>query len=606
MIDGKSLRQWIFGRPLPSSRAAHERLNVLLGLPVFASDAISSVAYATEEILLGLVLAGTSALSLSVPIAVVIVFVMLLVVISYQQIIKAHPEGGGAYTVALTRLGRTGGLFAGSALLIDYVLTVAVSISSGIENVASAWPRLHEHKVLICVLAIGTLTWLNLRGVRESAKAVAGPVFAFIIAVLGLILFGTWRFLTGTAEPLLVREVHATHPLSLFLILHAFASGCVALTGIEAISNGVQAFRDPAPRNARITLGILAGILATFFIGLTFLARVYNVVPELGKETVLSMLGHAIFGHNLAYLVLQVSTLVILLLAANTAFAGFPRLASLLARDGFLPRQLSNLGDRLVFSNGIIVLGLAAAALVIIFRGSTHSLIPLYAIGVFLSFSLAQGGMLRSWITAKPRGWWTAALANGIGGVATTIVLVVVSLAKFIYGAWMILIALPLVVCGFRRIRAHYDRVAEQLTMDHFVPPGSHATNLIIVPVASLHRGTYHAVEYAQSLGPPVKAVHVITDQAAWEALQQAWKKWESDVELIGLPTPYRSLVTPLVEYVREQRDKYDHVTVVIPEFVVTRWWEELLHNQSAIVLDLALRRLMHVSVVNFRYQLQT
>jgi len=582
----------------------HERLSVSLGLPVFASDAISSVAYATEEILLALVLAGTAALAYSLPVAIAIVVVMVLVVISYQQVIKAHPEGGGAYTVALKHLGRMGGLIAGAALLVDYVLTVAVSVSSGIENLTSAWPVLHGHKVGLCVVAIVLLMWLNLRGVRESAKAVAVPVFAFIVVVLGLIALGAWRAAAGKVQPLATPEVTIRHPLNAFLVLHAFASGCVALTGIEAVSNGVQAFRHPAPRNARITLGLLGLILATFFIGLTFLAHTYNVVPELGKETVLSMLGRAVYGGGPVYYLLQLSTLTVLLLAANTSFAGFPRLASLLARDGYLPRQLANLGDRLVFSNGIIALGLLAVVLVLVFHGSTHALIPLYAIGVFLSFTLAQAGMFRSWIAERPKGWWVASLSNGLGGLATAVVLVVVTVAKFIYGAWMVTIAIPVIVRVLMRIRTHYDGVAKQLGVERLRRRKRDLKNVAVVPVAALHRGTFAAVEYAKSLGIPVRAAHVISDEEAWQALQKRWQRWEPEVPLVGLASPYRSLVTPLVEYVRKQRKEFGMVTVVIPEFVVSHWWHEVLHNQSAIVLDLSLRRLKDVSVVNFRYQL--
>jgi amino acid transporter len=604
VLGVRSLRRVVFGHPLPSNRAEHERLGVFLGLPVFASDAISSVAYATEEILLALVLAGTAALTFSLPIATVIVVVIVLVTFSYQQIIKAHPEGGGAYTVALTSLGRMPGLIAGAALLVDYVLTVAVSVSAGVENLTSAWPALHGHKVALCLGAILVLTWLNLRGVRESAKAVAVPVFTFIAAVLGLILLGAWRVVTKTHAPLPPPEVAAEHPVNALLLLHAFASGCVALTGIEAVSNGVQAFRSPATRNARITLAFLAAILATFFIGLTFLAHAYDVVPQVGQETVLSILGRSVYGRGALYYVLQVSTLIILLLAANTSFAGFPRLASLLARDGYLPRQLANLGDRLVFANGIILLGLVAMALVLAFHGSTHALIPLYAIGVFLSFTLAQAGMLRRWVGERPRGWWVACLSNGLGGVTTAVVLVVVTVAKFIYGAWMVVIIIPLIVRTLRRIRTHYDGVALQLSMEGFAAEKRDLKGVVVVPVASLHRGTFHAVEYAKSLGVPIRAVHVISDAAAAKTLQEEWEVWEPDIPLIGLPSPYRSLVTPIVDYVREQRKQFDTVTVVIPEFVVSHWWHEILHNQSAIVLDLSLRRLKNVSVVNFRYQL--
>jgi amino acid transporter len=605
MLGSGSLRRLVFGHPLPSSRMKHERLGVPLGLAVFASDAISSVAYATEEILLALMVAGPAALGFSSPIGIVIVVVIAMVVISYQQVIKAHPEGGGAYTVALKELGRLPGLIAGAALLVDYVLTVAVSVTAGIENLASAWAPLRHHHVLLCTIAILLLMWMNLRGVRESAKAVSGPVFVFIGTVIGLIAIGVWRVATGHYVKLPTPELTVEHPLNTYLILHAFASGCVALTGIEAVSNGVQAFKDPPARNARITLALLGGILATFFIGLTFLAHQYNVVPRPGEETVLSLLGRNIYGENaLLYYVLQISTLIILLLAANTSFAGFPRLASLLAQDGYLPRQLANLGDRLVFSNGIIVLGAMALALVFIFGGSTHALIPLYAIGVFLSFTLAQAGMLRRWLRQRPKGWIVGTLSNGIGGAATAVVLVVVTVGKLVYGAWIVVLAIPLIVRALLAIRSHYDAVAGELTMEGFAVPDHAHRNVVVIPIASLHRGTYFAVDYAKTLGIPVKAAHVIADPAVWEDLQQKWRQWWPEIPLVGLASPYRSLVDPMIEFVREQRKVFGRVTVVIPEFVVTHWWQEMLHNQSAITLDLSLRRLSHVSVLNFRYQL--
>ena len=605
MSSSGGLRRIILGEPLPSGREGEERLGVLLGLPVFASDAISSVAYASEEILLALVLAGPLALGLSLPITAVIVVVMLLVIVSYQQIIKEHPEGGGAYTVALTHLGRTGGLIAGGALLIDYVLTVAVSVSAGIHNLVSAWPALQTHQVGLCVAAIVVLVWLNLRGVRESAKAVAGPVLLFIATVVGMIILGGVRVAMGRYQPLPMPEMTVSHEMNVWLVLHAFASGCVALTGIEAVSNGVQAFRAPAARNARITLMLLGVILATFFIGITPLAHAYRVVPELGKETVLSLLGRSVYGPNLFYYTLQLSTLVILLLAANTSFAGFPRLASLLARDGFMPRQLSNLGDRLVFSNGIILLGLMAIVLVLVFHGSTHALIPLYAIGVFLSFTLAQAGMLRRWFRAREPGWAVYAVMNGIGATATAVVLVVVTIAKFVSGAWIVTIAIPVLVRMLTRVRYHYDRTAEQLTLEGFLPLPVPGTSLVIVPIAGMHRGAYMAVEYAQSLGAPVEGVHVIADEEAWGQLQERWDEWEAAVPLVGLPSPYRSLLSPLVDYIVEQSEQYEHVTVVIPEFTVSHWWEEMLHNQSALALSLALRKLEGISVVHFRYHLK-
>lgn len=605
MREGWSLRRFLLGDPLPTSRIKHERLGVLLGVPVFASDAISSCAYATDEILIGLSVAGVAALALSVPVAMAIVAVLVLVTLSYQQIIKAYPEGGGAYTVAKENIGRTAGLVAGAALLIDYILTVAVSITSGVENIASAVPALVPYRMWLSVLGIVLLTWLNLRGVRESAKTVALPVYIFIFTAGAMVVLGLWRVVTGNYQPYPVPQLQPTHRLGAWVVLHAFASGCVALTGIEAVSNGVQAFREPQVRNARIVMTVLAVLLACFFFGMSTLSRAFHVMPQPGTQTVMSLLGRKVFGHTWAYYLLQFSTLTILILAANTSFQGFPRVARLIARDGFLPRQLANLGDRLVFANGIALLGAIAAALVIAFRGSTHALIPLYSVGVFLSFTLSQVGLLRRWLRERPPGWFWSVLACAPGALATGVVMCVVAAAKFIYGAWMVVLAIPGFVRMFLRVRQHYDAVARQLTLEKFERPKQKPTNVVVVPVASLHRGTVYAIEYAKSLGANIRAVHVVTDEEQFEALKRRWQQWERDVPLIGLPSPYRSLIRPVIEYVTAMRTQFDTVTVLIPEFVVGRWWEQLLHNQSAILLDWSLRHLKGVQVLHFRYQLE-
>ncbi|MBM3475838.1 MAG: APC family permease [Armatimonadetes bacterium] len=610
MLGASGFRRLLFGHPLPTTRAERERLGWFLGIPVFAADAISSVAYATQEILLALVIAGSAALHMGLPVSVAIAALVVVVATSYMQVIRAYPEGGGAYTVAGQNLGRTAALVAAASLLIDYVLTVAVSVTAGIANLTSAIPLLRAHHVWLSLLAVALLTWLNLRGVRESAKAVLAPVFVFVGCGAGMILLGVWRVQSGTyAAPPHPTEPPVLGALTTLLILRAFASGCAALTGIEAVADGVTAFQEPRPRNARITLGILTGILAAFLLGITYLAHALGIVPHdpaEGGETVLSAVGRTVYGGGPFYYILQFSTFTILLLAANTSFAGFPQVASLLARDGYLPRQLANVGDRLVFGNGILVLGASAAVLVVVFGGSTHHLIPLYMIGVFLCFTLSQAGMFRKWLREKPKGWIVGCAINGPGALCTGVVLCVVTVAKFAQGAWITAFAIPVLVLVYRRIRLHYDRVAEQLSLEASPPPVHEQTHLVIVPVASLHRGTLEAIEYARSLGVPAQAVHVIANQAEWHALQEKWHKYEPDIPLVALPSPYRSLVEPIVQYVREQREKYGRVSVVIPEFVVSHWWEETLHNQSAIQLDLALRRIMHVSVVNFRYQLKT
>ncbi len=606
MPEPWSLRRFMFGDPLPTHREHHEKIGVGLGLPVFASDAISSCAYATDEILIALATAGAAGLVFSVPVAMAIVAVMMLVMLSYQQVIKAYPEGGGAYTVAKENIGRTAGLVAGAALLVDYVLTVAVSVTSGIENIVAAWPVLLNSRMFLSVIGILFMTWLNLRGVRESARAVAAPVYIFVLSLGAMLVLGIWRALTHSLHPLPMVQPDVLRPISAVLVLHAFASGCAALTGIEAVSNGVQAFKQPSVRNARIVLALLALILAAFFAGITYLSRLYGVVPIAGRDTVLGILGRAVYGQTLPFYILQVSTLVILLLAANTSYQGFPRVARLLAQDGFLPRPLANLGDRLVFANGIAVLGGLAAALAIAFKGSTHALIPLYALGVFLSFTLSQLGMVRRWLRGREPGWWVSVLFNATGALCTAIVLVVVVAAKFLSGAWMIVLAIPAIVRMFNRIRRHYDAVAKELSLKGFVLTRRKMTTAIIVPVAGLHRGTVMALEYAKGLGVPIRAIHVVVNEEQFRRLQEEWKQWEPDLPLIGLPSPYRSLTTPIAEYAEALRLQFDTVTVLMPQFVVPRAWEELLHNQSAIMLNLALRHLPGVNILHFRYQIHT
>jgi amino acid transporter len=442
--------------------------------------------------------------------------------------------------------------------------------------------------------------------VRESARAVAVPVYAFVFAAAILVIVGVAKLLTGGLTPPPLPVIHATHELGAWVVLHAFASGCVALTGIEAVSNGVQAFREPRVRNARVVMVVLGALLAIFFFGMSTLARALHVVTASGQETVMSQIGRAVFGTGPAYYILQFSTLAILILAANTSFQGFPRVARLLAQDGYLPRQLANLGDRLVFNNGIALLGVVALVLVLVFGGSTHALIPLYAVGVFLSFTLSQVGLLRRWLRERQPGWWLSSLFCLPGAIATALVLVVVTASKFIFGAWMVVIAVPAFVRMFLQVRAHYDAVAVQLTLDRFERPKRRMSTVVVVPVASLHRGTVMAIEYAKSLGARIRAVHVVANQQQHEALKAKWAEWEPDIPLIGLPSPYRSLVRPVVEYVQTLRTQYDTVTVLIPEFVVAHWWQHLLHNQSAIVLDWALRHARGVQVLHFRYQLDT
>lgn len=585
-----SLRRALIGVPLPSEHIVYERLGKAQALAVLSSDALSSVAYATEEILLVLLLAGTSALVLSWPIALAIAVLLVIVAVSYYQTVHAYPTGGGAYTVARENLGVLPSLVAGAALLTDYVLTVAVSISAGMAAITSAFAILEPLRVELALVAIAFVTLVNLRGVRESGRVFAVPTYFFITTMFLLILVGLARWLFG--NPLLgvggPISPNAVQALTVFLILRAFASGCTAMTGVEAISNGVSVFKRPEADNAGRTLLWMAGILVSMFMGITFLANQYGVVPREG-ETVVSQLARAVLGTSPLYYFVQVATALILLLAANTSYSDFPRLAMWIARDRFLPRQLSNLGDRLVYANGILLLGGLAALLVILFGANTHALIPLYAVGVFISFTLNQAGMVRRWLKLRSPGWRRSALINGVGAVATGVVLVVVTATKFVHGAWIVLLLLALLVLLFRTIRRHYEEVAEQLSLTRRWPTPVHR-HTVIVPVAGLHRGVLKAVQYAQMLGGDLHVVTVEVDAQETDKLCTRWQEVLPEIPLEVLPSPYRSVIFPLLEFVdRLLQEEGDYVTLVVPEFVPARWWHHLLHNETAWLLKLAL-----------------
>ena len=601
------LKRLIVGAPMPLAQARHERLSKTVALAVFSSDAMSSVAYATEEILLILVLAGTAAAHLTVPIALAIAGLLVVVSVSYQQTIHAYPSGGGSYIVARANLGPTAGLIAAGALLIDYVLTVSVSVAAGVAALTSAVPWLLTHRVLLGIAFTAAIAYANLRGVRESGRVFAVPTYLFIVTFGALVGTGLVRWLTGTLPPAAAPEVVAsTHTLTWFLVLRAFASGCTALTGVEAISNGVPAFKPPEARNAAITMGFMAAVLGTLFIGVSVLASALGITP-LADETVVSQVARRLFGDGFPYYLVQGSTTLILVLAANTSFADFPRLNSLLARDRYAPRQFRTLGDRLVFSNGILILAGLAAALIVVFGGDTHALIPLYAVGVFISFTLSQAGMVRHWLTDGGAGWRWRLGVNGVGALVTGAVTVVIAVTKFTHGAWIVVFLIPLLVLGFRAIHRHYDTVAEELSLEHLVeePPVS---NTVLVLVGDLHMGVVKALRYAQSLSPSPKAVYVELDPSSTARLEERWSKGGCGVPLVVLASPYRSMLRPLLDYVGRirERDANSVVTIVIPEFVPRRWWQHLLHNQTALLVKGALLFRRGVVVVDVPFHLET
>ena len=599
------LRRLLIGDPIPTHRIAFETLGPLAGLAVFSADALSSVAYGGEESLRVLVHAGSAGLAYTVPVGIVIVALLATVVVSYRQTVVEYPSGGGAYVVARDNLGTQPSLVAGAALLTDYVLTVAVSVAAGVAAVTSAWPVLYEHRVLLGVVWIVFMAVVNLRGVRESATVFGVPVYAFVLLMLALVATGLGRLATGTMQPQTnLAAVPVVEGLSLFLILRAFSSGCVALTGVEAVANGVQAFRPPAGQNAARVLGILALLLGTMFLGTTILARHLAIVP-LAEETVLSQIARVVFGRGVLYYMLQMATAIILILAANTSFAGFPRLAAFMALDGFVPRQLSNLGDRLVYSNGIIALAALSSLLIAAFHGDVHLLIPLYAIGVFTAFTLSQSGMVLHWLRKGDRGWRRRAGVNAMGAVVTGVVLAVVAVTKFTHGAWVIWIVVPALVLLSRGIRRHYDYVASRLSLEQ-APSVRPIRNLNLLLVGGMHRGTLDALQYVRALGGETRAVHIEIGGEAVPRIQRLWRKFEPVIPLVVIESPYRNLAAPVIEYAQKAMadEGYDSVTVVLPEFVVDTVWESILHNHSALWMQIVLRSVPGVSVLNMRYRL--
>jgi len=667
-----SVKRLLVGKALRTEQAIHERLSKKTALAVFSSDALSSTAYATEEILLVLAVAAiygqAYVFRYVIPISIGIAVLLAIVATSYRQTIHAYPSGGGAYIVAKENLGTTPGLIAAAALLVDYVLTVSVSIAAGVAAITSAaqgtrFAWLDEHKVALCLIFIAIIALANLRGVRESGALFAAPTYAFIFSFLFMIGFGFFHYFTqGGAAPvpgvedIKLAEGYSPQPLTLFLLLGAFSNGCAALTGIEAISNGIPAFKSPESRNASITLVWMAALLTTMFLGTSLMAYFYGVHPR-ANETVISQFARIMFTGSMGwfYYVVQAATAAILVLAANTSFADFPRLSSLLARDRFLPRQFANRGDRLVFSNGILILAIFSGILVAAFGGDTSRLIPLYAVGVFLSFTLSQAGMVRHWLKERannpgtnreiegqsglraeaetkqplpdpelaveeshksrfvsdevtaPASWKKSIVINGVGALATAVVLAVFILTKFIHGAWIVVVVIPLLVLMFRAIHGHYLSVAQQLSIEGLGPLRA-INHTVIVPISGIHRGVLNALQYAKSIAPTnVAAVYVDFDEEATANLREKWDQWGGGVKLVVLASPYRELTGPLLRYIYriDRKRDDDFITVVIPEFVPAKWWQHLLHNQSSLLLKGALLFKKGVVVVNVPYHLK-
>ena len=602
------LKRLIVGAPIPSHLAHHERFSRVTGLAVLSSDPLSSVAYATEEILRVLAVGGVAALSLVTPIGALIALIMAIVVFSYRQTVHAYPSGGGAYIVARENLGRMPSLVAAASLLIDYVLTVSVSIAAGVAAITSALPHWRVEPVWLCLAFVAMLMLGNLRGLRESGRLFAGPTYLFIVSIFVMIAVGAFRYASGTLHELPPPEhplPAGTDLLPLFVLLTAFSNGCTALTGVEAVSNGVPAFRPPESRNAAQTLVAMAVMAIAMFAGITVLAHAYGIVPN-ESETVVSQIARATFGgRGWAYYTVQAATMAILVLAANTAYADFPRLSSILARDRFLPRQFMNQGDRLAFSNGILILSVLASGLLVAFEGDTHALLPLYMIGVFVSFTLSQAGMVLHWRASRAPGWRTSAAINGFGAAVTGVVLLIVAVTKAAEGAWIILLMIPVLVALFEVTRRHYQQVASALTLRDWQPgqPGGH---VVLVPIGGIQRAVVKALQYARALTPDVRAVYVEIDPAATADLQRQWGQWGQGAELVVLDSPYRSLLEPLLEYVEaaQAADPRGYVTVILPEFVPHRLWHHLLHNQHALLIKGALLFKPNVVVTSVPFHL--
>src|SRR5690242_7879373 len=600
------LKRWLVGDPLKTAQARHERLSKTIALAIFSSNAISSVAYATEEILLVLVLAGAAAVAWSIPVSLAILFLILILTISYRQIIYEYPEGGGAYVVARSNLGDRPALVAAAALMIDYVLTLAVSVAAGIAALTSAIPSLFVHREALGLIAILFMIVMNLRGVRESGKFFAIPTYFAIVALGFLVIVGTVRSFSNPGGPPNMTTSVDIENLTLFLILRYFAAGFSAVSGMEIVSNGVKAFRSPESKNAATTMLWMSAILASLFIGISWMAYHHGILPK-ADETVISQLARLTFGTGLFYYTVQIGTMALLVLAANGAFAGFPNLASILARDGFMPHQMATFGDRLVFSNGIIILGFLACLLLILFQGDTHALIPLYAIGVFVSFTLSQAGMVKRWLMKKGPHWQTKLIVNGAGALTTGIATIIIATTKFMQGAWIVFLLVTILLLMFQGIRSHYKAVKEQIALDRRGErPPLPRRNVVIIPISGLNRAVVRALDYARSRPGEIRAVYVDLDQEESAKVKIQWAQWGGGVNLIALSSPYRSVLGSLLDYVEEvlEKDPNAWITVVIPEILPARWWQNVLHNQRAFLLKAALLFKERVILIDVPYHL--
>lgn len=604
-----SIKRFLIGRPLKSTELGEQKLNKTKALAILSSDALSSVAYGPEQILLVLIIVSAAAFWYSIPIAVGVLILLLALILSYRQIIYAYPNGGGAYVVSKKNLGIYPGLVAGGSLLVDYILTVAVSVSAGTDAITSAFPSLHAYNVIIAIAFVLFITILNLRGVTESASVLAYPVYLFVLALFILIGAGLYKIATGQVSSGLHTAIGTpVAGISLFLLLRAFASGSSALTGVEAISNAIPNFKSPEPNNAAKTLVSMGLLLAVLFSGIVFLAYYYGVVPR-AEATVVSEIAEEVFGRSFMYYFIQGTTALILILAANTGYSAFPLLAVNLANDKFIPRMFTIRGDRLGYSNGIIMLGVLSIVLIIAFKGQTEHLIPLYAVGVFIPFTLSQTGMMVKWIREKPQGWVSKLIINSAGALICFLVTIMFFLTKFPQ-VWPVLVFLPIILYLFHRIRKHYEAVAEQLRITACEPSAPIEGNVIILPVAGITHVVENSLNYAKSLAAhQIIAVHIPFERENEAAFAEKWNKWQPDVRLVTLHSPYRSLIQPLTKFIdtvqRKAGEANYQVTVVIPQFIPKKAWHNILHNQSSLLIRAHLLFRRDVIVTTVPYHLK-
>lgn len=626
---GRSISTWLIGRPLSTADAPHQTIGKFIGLAVFSSDAMSSVAYAPMELLIILSVAGTSALGYTFPLAITIVILLAFLVFSYEQTIHAYPDGGGAYIVARDNLGEIPALVAAASLLTDYILTVSVSVSSGVGQLVSAFPVLFEYRIWIAIIFVLFVMVINLRGVKEAGSAFAIPTYFFLVMMYITLGVGFFRLISGTLgvvqnPPMdIMGELASLQGVSLFLILKAFSSGTSAVTGVEAISNGVTAFKEPRSKNAGKTLLWMGGILASLMLGISYLSQSINALPS-DREALISQIARTVYGNQgIFYILTIISATVILIMAANTAFAGFPRLSAMIAEDGFIPRQFTYRGSRLVYSRGIVALALAACFLIIIFNASVTALIPLYAIGVFASFTLSQFGMALRWsksgkikegdevkekgsIICHDKAWFFKMIVNGIGALLTLLVTIIFSITKFTSGAYIVLILIPVMVVVFLVIHRHYRSLAQHLSLDKFSHTPGISRNRIIMPISGVHRGTLAALKFAHTLSDDITAVHVSIDPQETAKIQSKWEHWGDGLRLVIIESPYRLFVEPLLEYIEELdtlRQPNEMITVVVPQFIPKHSWNNLLHTRTADTLRKVLFNMKNIVIIEVPYQ---